>query len=77
MTRARVRRQQLAAALQHDGAQHRALRQRQPLPDRLEHRLLLGEQPRERRVQMRRASPVVPPAARTSSQVSCASRCTS
>ena len=52
MARAHVGRQQLAAVLEHDGAQHRALRQRQPLPDGLEHRVLLGEQPRQRRVQV-------------------------
>ena len=52
MAGARVGREQLASALQHDRAQHAALRQRQPLPDRLEHRLLLGEQPRQRRVQV-------------------------
>ena len=74
---AHVGRQQLASALQHHGAQHGALRERQPLPDGLEHRVLLGEQARQRRVQVRRAPALRPPAARTSSQVSCASRCTS
>ena len=44
MALADVGRQQLAALLEDDGAQHGALRQRQPLPERFEHRLLLGEQ---------------------------------
>ena len=45
-------------ALQDDGAKDGALGQRQPLPDGLEDRLLLGQEPRERDVQRieRRAS---------------------
>src|SRR4051794_4441616 len=48
MTRAYVGRVEAAALLEHDGAQHGALRQRQPLPCCFEHRLLLGEETFER-----------------------------
>ena len=73
---ARFRGQQLAAALQNRGAKDRPLRERQALPDCLEHRVLLRQQPAERRVQIveRRLSSA---AARTSSHVSWARRCTS
>ncbi len=40
--------QQLAAVLQDDRAQHRALREREALPQRFEHGLLLGEQAHQR-----------------------------
>src|SRR5687767_8334824 len=43
-----IRRHQLASFLYHQGAQYRALRQRQPLPRFLEHGLLLAEQSRQR-----------------------------
>ena len=52
IARADVGRQQFAAVLDHHGAQHRALREGQPLPDRLEHRLLLGEQAPQRLMQV-------------------------
>ena len=52
VSRAGLGRQQLAAVLQHRGAQRGALRQGQPLPGRLEQRLVLAEQPRQRRVQI-------------------------
>ena len=52
MAYAQVRRQQFPAIGQHDGAQRGALRQRQPLPDGLEHRLLFGQQPVQRRMQV-------------------------
>ena len=47
------------AVLEHDRAQHRALRERQPLPRAFEHHLLLGQQPLERLMQIveRRAAP--------------------
>ena len=62
MAGARVGRQQLASALEHDGAERATLRQREPLPDGLEERVLLGEQPRQRGVQMIEAA-LRPPAA--------------
>ena len=52
MTRPGVSREQLASILQHDGAQDRALCERQPLPDRLEERFLLGEHTCERGVKV-------------------------
>src|SRR5205823_11221163 len=44
MARPNVGRQELAAILDDDRAQHSALSQREPLPDRLEHRVLFGEE---------------------------------
>ena len=52
MTGAHVGGHQLAAFFDHERAQHRALRQRQPLPRFLEHRVLLAEQPRQGDVQI-------------------------
>ena len=40
------------SSLQHDRAQRRTLLQRQPLPERLKDRLLLGQQPRQRPVEI-------------------------
>src|SRR6185503_1017497 len=51
ITGADVRREQALSALQHHGAKDGALSQCQPLPDRLENRLLLGKQSRKRRMQ--------------------------
>src|SRR5262249_48224935 len=59
------------SSLQYDRAERRALLQCQPLPERLEDRLLLGQQPRQGPVE------ILPPLARTSSHVSCARRWTS
>ena len=47
-----VGRQEFTAALQHDRAKHGALRQREPLPERFEDRLLLGEQAQQRLMQV-------------------------
>src|SRR5262249_57979476 len=47
-----VRGEELAAVLPHDRPPDGALPQRPPLPERLEHRLLFGEQPTERRVEI-------------------------
>src|SRR5438067_1142356 len=47
-----VARQELAAILDDYGAQHGALRKREPLPDRLEHRVLFREQAAQRLVQV-------------------------
>src|SRR5262245_53176643 len=44
MTRPRVPRQQLVSLLEHDRAQGLALRERQPLPHGLEHRLLFAQE---------------------------------
>ena len=52
VSRADVGREQLAALLEHGGAQRAALRQRQPLPHALEERLVLAEQPLQRAVQI-------------------------
>ncbi len=52
VARPHVGRQELAAVGQHDRAQDRPLSQRQPLPDRLEHHFLLGQQAAQRRVQI-------------------------
>ena len=52
MSGANIGRQQLAAALEDDGAQDRALRQGQSLPHCFEHRVLLREQARERGMKM-------------------------
>ena len=76
MARAHVGRQQLAPLLEHDSAQRRALRERQPLPQRFEHRLLFGEQPRQRLVQVveRRPAPARRRAPRPTSRARAAGR---
>ena len=48
----RLGREQLDAVLEHDGAERGALRERQPLPRRLEQRVLLGQQPPQRLMQI-------------------------
>src|SRR5688500_15046838 len=50
--RADVGRQKLAAALKNDGANDRALRKRQSLPDRLEQRVLLRKKASKRAMQL-------------------------
>ena len=77
MALANLSRQQLSPILENDRAQHGALRERQSLPHRFEHRLLFREQPQQRRVQIVEGCAPARPSSRTSSQVSCASRCTS
>ena len=52
--------QQLPALLEHGGAERTALRDRQPLPHRLEQRVVLAEQATERRVQLVEPDPPRP-----------------
>src|SRR5205085_1338196 len=52
MAKSCLGRQELAAPLQYDCAEYPALRQREPLPDGLEHRVLLRQQTRQRLVQV-------------------------
>ena len=47
MARAHVAREQLAAVLDHQRAEHRTLRQRQPLPRLFVNRMVLAEEARE------------------------------
>src|SRR5689334_6134972 len=43
---------QLTSTLQDDSAQYASLREREPLPDRFEHGVLLGQEARQRLVQV-------------------------